>query len=150
MDRGAWQSTVQRIAKSWTWLGNWAHLSNRSSVSLSEKNGNKKSLPFGPVEQRRFHRWIASQVAQMVKHLPAVWEICVWSPGWEDALEKEMATHSSTPAWKIPWMEEPGRLQSMGLQRVRHDWATSLTMIGTWCVCSKHLSLDMGGSSCVY
>ena len=46
--------------------------------------------------------------------------------GWEDALEKEMATHSSTLAWKIPWMEEPGRLQSMGLQRVGRDWVTSL------------------------
>ena len=46
--------------------------------------------------------------------------------GQEDPLEKEMATHSSTLAWKIPWTEEPGRLQSMGSQRVRHDWATSL------------------------
>ena len=46
--------------------------------------------------------------------------------GWNDPLEKEMATHSRTLAWKIPWMEEPGRLQSMGSQRVGHDWATSL------------------------
>ena len=46
--------------------------------------------------------------------------------GWEDLLEKEMTTHSSILAWKIPWMEEPGRLQSMGLQRVGHNWATSL------------------------
>ena len=53
-------------------------------------------------------------------------ETQVQSLGWEDPLEKEMETHSSTLAWKIPWMEEPGRLQSMGLQRVRHDWATSL------------------------
>ena len=50
----------------------------------------------------------------------------VRSLGWEDLLEKEMATHSSIPAWRIPGMEEPGRLQSMGLQRVGHDWATSL------------------------
>ena len=49
--------------------------------------------------------------------------------GWEDPLEKEMATHSSTVAWKIPWTEEPSRLQSMGSQRVRHDWATSLSFI---------------------
>ena len=48
-----------------------------------------------------------------------------WSLGWEDPMEKEMATHSSTLAWRIPWREEPGRLQSMGSQRVRHDWATS-------------------------
>ena len=51
--------------------------------------------------------------------MPETW---VRSPGQEDPLEKEMATHSSTLAWKIPWMEEPGRLQSMGLQRVAHDW----------------------------
>ena len=48
--------------------------------------------------------------------------------GQEDPLEKEMATHSNTLAWKIPWIEEPGRLQSMGSQRVGHNWATSLLM----------------------
>ena len=63
----------------------------------------------------------SSLVAQMVKSLPAVWETQVQSLGQEDPLEKEIATHSSILAWKIPWMEEPGRLQSMGLQRVRHD-----------------------------
>ena len=57
----------------------------------------------------------------MVKSLPAVQETQVHSLGWEDSLEKEMTTHSITLAWKIPWMEEPGRLQSMGLQRVGHD-----------------------------
>ena len=56
----------------------------------------------------------------MVKHLSAMWETQVQPLGWEDLLEKEMATHSSTLAWKIPWMEERGRLQSMGSQRVRH------------------------------
>ena len=60
------------------------------------------------------------------KHMPTVQETQVWSLGWEDPLEKEMATHSSILAWKIPWTEEPGRLQSMGLQRVGHDWATLL------------------------
>ena len=50
------------------------------------------------------------------------------SLGWEDPLEKEMETHSSTLVWKILWMEEPGRLQSMGLQMVGHDWATSLSL----------------------
>ena len=60
-------------------------------------------------------------MAQMVKHLPAMQETQVQSLGWEDPLEKEMATHSSTLAWKIPWTEESGRLQSIGLQRVRHD-----------------------------
>ena len=62
-----------------------------------------------------------SLVAQMVKHLPARRETWVRSLGWEDPLEKEIATHSSTLAWKIPWTEEPGRLQSMGPQRVGHD-----------------------------
>ena len=57
----------------------------------------------------------------MVKRLPTMREIQVQSLGWEDPLEKEMATHSSTLAWTIPWTDEPGRLQSMGLQRVRHD-----------------------------
>ena len=60
-------------------------------------------------------------MAQTLKHLPAMRETWVQSLGWEDALEKEMATHSSTLAWKIPWTEEPGRLQSMGSQRVRQD-----------------------------
>ena len=67
-----------------------------------------------------------SLMAQMVKHLPTMWETRVWSLGWEDPLEKEMATHTSTLAWKIPWMEEPGSLQSIGSRRVGHDWATPL------------------------
>ena len=62
-----------------------------------------------------------SLVAQRVKHLPAVWETWVQSLRREDPLEKEMATHSSTLAWKIPWTEEPGRLQSMGSRRDGHD-----------------------------
>ena len=70
-------------------------------------------IPFPPFSD--------SLVAQMVKRLPAVWETQVRSLGWADPLEKEMATHSSTLAWKIPWMEAPGRLQSMGSQRVGHD-----------------------------
>ena len=57
----------------------------------------------------------ASLVAQLVKRLPTMQETQVQSLGWKDPLEKEMATHSRTLAWKIPWMEEPGRLQSMGL-----------------------------------
>ena len=60
-------------------------------------------------------------MAQMVKRLPTMRETWIQSLGQEDLLEKEMATHSSILAWKIPWMEEPGRLQSMGSQRVRHD-----------------------------
>ena len=60
-------------------------------------------------------------MAQMVKNPPATWESWAWSLGLEDPLEEEMATHSNILAWRIPWTEEPGRLQSMGLQRVRHN-----------------------------
>ena len=69
---------------------------------------------------------LTSLVAQTVKPLSTMREIQVRALGWEDPLEKEMAIHSSTIAWKIPWTEEPGRLQSMGSQRVGHDWETSL------------------------
>ena len=67
-------------------------------------------------------------VAQTVKHLPTMRETWVRSLGWEDPLEKEMAAHSSILAWKIPWTAEPGRLPSMGSQRVGHNWATSLSL----------------------
>ena len=60
-------------------------------------------------------------MAQTVKSLPTMWETQVRFLGWEDALKKEMATHSSTLAWKIPWTEEPGGLQSVGSQRVGHN-----------------------------
>ena len=63
----------------------------------------------------------ASLVAQTVERLPTLRETRVRALGREDPLEKEMATHSSTLAWKIPWTEEPGRLQSIGSQRVGHD-----------------------------
>ena len=66
-----------------------------------------------------------SMMAQMVKNPPAVWETWVGSLGWEDPLEEGMATHSSILAWRTPWTKEPGELQSMGSQRLRHDWAIS-------------------------
>ena len=73
--------------------------------------------------------WLwSSLVAQTVKRLPTMWETQVRSLGQEDPLEKEMAPHSSTLAWKIPWTEESGRLQSTGSQRVSHDRATSLSL----------------------
>ena len=79
----------------------------------------------------------------MVKNVPAVWETQVRSLGWKDPLEKEMAIHSSTIAWKIPWTEEPGGLQSKGLQRVGHDWATSLSLSYYMQVRKQELELDM-------
>ena len=75
-----------------------------------------------------FSVYWASLVAQMLKHLPATWETRVQSLGREDPLEKEMSTHSSILAWRISWREEPGGLQSMGLQGVKHDWMTSLSL----------------------
>ena len=70
------------------------------------------------------HLW-ACLVAQTVKNLPAMQETGVWSLCQEDPLEKGMATHSRILAWRSPWTEELGRLQSMGLQRAGHDWATN-------------------------
>ena len=79
-----------------------------------------------------FHSFISQIIIEdllgiicLVKHLPAIQETWVRFLGWEESLEKEMATHYSTLAWRIPWTEEPGGLQSMGLQRARHDWATN-------------------------
>ena len=78
---------------------------------------------------------MASRVAQTVKSLPAIQETWVQSLGWEDPLEKRTATHSSILAWRIPWAEEPGRLQSMGWQRVGHDWETLTSLDNTLGLC---------------
>ena len=88
----------------------------------------------------------ASLVAQMVKNLPAVQETWVQSLGWEDPQEKGMATHSNILARRIPWTEEPGKLQSMGLQRVRHDWATNIFI--SWMCCST-MSRNVSGSKTI-
>ena len=79
---------------------------------------NKMELQINRLETRIKKK---QEMAQMVKHLSTMWETRVQSLGREDSLEKKMAIHSSTIAWKIPWTEEPGRLQSMGSLRVRHD-----------------------------
>ena len=86
----------------------------RREITLPTKNRIVKAMVFP----------MTSLVDQMVKHLPTMQETQVRSLGQEDPLEKE--THSSTPAWKIPWTEESGQLQSMGSQRVGHNLATSL------------------------
>ena len=67
-------------------------------------------------------------MAQIVKNLPAVQETRVQSLGWEDSLEKGVATHTSILAWRIPWTEEPGGLQSIGSQRVRHTEQLTLSL----------------------
>ena len=78
------------------------------------------SLPSSRAEQKQ----TSFVPAEKIRNLPAVQKTQVRFLGWEDPLEKEMATHSSILAWRIPWTEEPGGLRSMGLQRVRHDLAT--------------------------
>ena len=95
-----------------------------SFPSLLETSNLQSSLMFP--SSHLTHNQLASLVAQLVKCLPAMQETRVWSQVRKIPLEKEMATHSSTLAWKIPWTEEPDRLQSMGPQRVGHDWETSL------------------------
>ena len=110
MDRGAWWATVHRVAK----------------------NQTRQNTPTQQIKTRFFQfssfyfcsTMLLSQdfpVAQMVKNLSAMQQTQVRSMGWEDPLEKEMAIHSSIPAWRIPWTEEPGGLQPMGLQRIGHD-----------------------------
>ena len=86
---------------------------------------------------------VTSLVAQTVKRLPTKQETQVQSLGWEDLLEMEMVTHSSALAWKTPWMEEPGGLQSMGSQRVRHDWVTSLHFILTCDSLQEYFALNI-------
>ena len=112
-------SICQQIRKTQQWPQDW----KRSVFILIPKKGNAKECSN--------YRTIAlishtSLVVQTVKRLPAVWETPVRSLGREDPLEKEMTTHSRTLAWKIQWTKEPGRLQSIGSQRVGHNWATSL------------------------
>ena len=78
-------------------------------------------------------------VAQSVKNLPAVQETRVWFLGWEDPLEKEMATYSSILAWQVSWTEEPGGLQSVGSQRVRHDERLTLTYLLYLLLCNVYV-----------
>ena len=93
--------------------------------------------------------WHASLLAQTGKRLPAIWETRVRSLGQEDSLEKEMATYSSTLAWKIPWTEETGMLQSTGCQRVRHDWVTSLCVVSMKFLAQAHKDFSPMFSSIV-
>ena len=86
---------------------------------MKEKK-NDKNIVLSKTVKDKVAPWV-SLVAQRLKRLPAMQETWVRSLGWEDPLEEEMATHSSILAWRIPWTEEPGGLQSTGLQRVGHD-----------------------------
>ena len=102
------------------------HGSKRCSSSCHKQTPGKKLRCKGNQNIVLNYRYLgAFQVAQMIKNLPAMQETWVLSLGWEDALEKERATHSSILAWIIPQTEKPGRLESIGSQRVRHDWVTN-------------------------
>ena len=108
------------------WVREWSH----SSLSMMAVGNNFTSAKAENQVESAFWGQIlsfplkgqrVSLVAQRVKNLSAMWETWVRSLGWEDPVEKGMVTHSSTLAWRIPWTEEPGGLQSMGSQRVGHD-----------------------------
>ena len=114
---------------SWVWQDLvicWASLVAQLVNNPHANAGDPGSIPGSgrsPREGNSYplqYSW-ASLVAQLVKNPPALWEIWVRSLGWEDTLEEGMATHSSIPAQRIPWTEEPGGLQSMELQRVGQD-----------------------------
>ena len=94
-------------------------------------------LLFPPNLKAVFSFLWASLVAQRLKHLPAMRETWVRSLDQEDPLEKEMATHSSILAWRIPWTEVPGGLQSMGSQRIGHDWVISLSLFYSFLCCAE-------------
>ena len=113
------------------WTG-WMSLQSKLTLILTApqspfKGKEETGVLLGVLVNRRLTNNLLgpSLVAQMVNNLPATQETWVRSLGGEDPLEKQMATHSSILAWRIPWIEEPGRLQSMGSQRVRHDWETN-------------------------
>ena len=97
------------------------HLVSAPYWWMSKQRLNEMICKFVP------HFWRTSLLAQTVKSLPAMRETRVWSLGWEDPLEKEMETLSSILAWRIPWTEEPGRLQFMGSQKVRHTERLTLS-----------------------
>ena len=110
MNRGTWWAAVHRVTKNQIQLR--AHTQGKIYSSHNDQLPNFQNMNIATM---------GFLVAQTVKHLSAMWETRVRSLGREDTLEKEMVTHSSTLAWKIPWTEEPGRLQSVGSQRVGHD-----------------------------
>ena len=101
--------------RSWWCKGAWGRFWGAENVLF---------LDLGPNDMNVFTSPSDLQIAQAVKNPPLMREIWVQSLGWDDPLEEGITTHSSILAWRIPWTEEPGGLQSMGSQRVGHDWVT--------------------------
>ena len=94
-------------------------------TQMSRTHAGRAILPWCPSARSLVQLWVPlSLVAQKAENLPAMQESQAQPLGWEDPLEEKMASHSSILAWRIPWTEEPGRLEYMRSQRVRHDWAT--------------------------
>ena len=132
--RASWASVLASVLpvniQGWFPLG-WTgliSLQSKDSQSLLQHCSSKTSILWRSA-------FFASLVAQLVKNLPAMQETRVQFLGGEDPLENGTATHSSIPAWRIPWIEEPGGLQFMGPKRVGHDWATNtftFTLSTTW------------------
>ena len=122
---------VHGVAKSWTQrVGHtWAtfaltHWKKINQYLLPQLLGKKWHNHFVFLITRDSFLLGPSQVILVVNNPPAIWETWVWSLDWEDPVEKGTVTHSSILSCRIPWTEKPGRLQSMGFQRVRHDWVT--------------------------
>ena len=115
-----WNNSKSSTWKTQQWPQDW----KRSVfIPIPKKSNDKECSNYCTIALISHESKIMLQFlqARLVKHLPAMWETWVRFLGWEFPLKKEMATHSSTLTWKIPWKDEPGRLQSMGSQRVRHD-----------------------------
>ena len=109
-------------------LMRWAHKTEMQGEKRISTVFKGQPSPWVPLGISFYLRW-ASLVAPMMKNVPAMQETWVWSLGQEDPLEKRMATFSRSLAWRIPWTEEPGGLQSLGSQRVRYNWTTDFLII---------------------
>ena len=121
MDRGAWWGTIHGVTKSRTRLNDFCVCVYFCYLKKKKAKKKIKVIIMGRKLDPCWTLYWASLVAQVVKRPAAMQETWVQSLGQKDPLEKEMAPHSSTLAWKIPWTEEPDRLQSVGSLRVRHD-----------------------------
>ena len=142
MDREAWRAAVHGITKSRTWLSDWTKLNwvlHSVLLGLILLKNTPTSVPQASATYMGkflhfFGKWAVSSLLRLCNwHSERCWVITSYESignkgTWGVGSEKAMAPHSSTLAWKIPWMEEPGRLQSMGSRRVRHNWATSLSL----------------------
>ena len=105
------------------WKISWTEEPGRLQSMVAKSRTRLSNFTFTFIDTDRYKGFPGGSV---VKNLPAMQVMQVWSLDWKDPLSKEMATHSSILAWEIPWTGKSGGLQSMGLQRVRHDWANKL------------------------